>query len=628
MQQITPEMAKAELERRDKLTSSLTPQMAKAELAKRESVSRKTVPAMSGLDSAFTGFDTGVQRFTHGVLQPLYESGLFGEDIKKSSQNVAKTREEEFENAVANNPKTAKISEFLGAILGTSPLMSIPGVGQNALVRGLTQGLVQGGLMGGGQYVSGNDIKERGMNALFGAGIGSAAYPISKGLASPNPKVKAFTGGALGAGAGYMAGLDDHYKEIAAALAGAAIPFAPKMGANALTNLYRKSKSKITGEEFVPARTALQDLVTREIFPNANEEETKQALQRKSAGESIGVHITPAEAFGDAISGAAQGNVGKTKEGGKLLHEYAKGRLKSEKNAVKDLFKTIYPKDQGLYEREQELYKKAHGEYQKELVTIHPNTLNALTKDPVINDAMSGAIKRPAFAKELQDAPWNSLKYLDYTKRYIDDVINKAEGSGERNEARLLKKSKEELLSKLDEVSPEYGQAREIARRRIIRRELEEKLNDKEIRGTNFYQKFLRNDVKFEKLRKQVSNIPGAQQKLDWMRSSFQDIINPPTARTAAGLVKTKMVHARSSMEGLKDKVAEMLGGKYDKAAVELITNPHWDKELIELKKINDRDKRAGKLTDLLAKISTLYGTKKIADADAKKLRRLELETK
>lgn len=567
----------------------------------------ETFNPMSALESAFSGFNTGAEKITHGILQPLVESGLLGNRVKQASQNVTQDREKELDYALRSSPNTAQIAEMAGGFAGSSPLMAIPGAGQNALLRALTQGIFQGTAMGAGQYVPGNDWSERGKNALIGGGIGGASYPVVRGLSAANPYVKAGTGAALATGAAKLSGRDDYESLGAAGAAGATLPFVPGMAINAVKNAGNKLKSLATGSEYQAARTPLQDVVSRNML---NQVDPAIAQQRLEAGRRLDPEwwMSPAEASGSPIAGAAEGGIGKTKEGGQELYNAKKERLNTEKRIIKDLYHDIYPKDQKLLEKEKELYARSAD------TQIETNKFNELTKDPVINDAIGKVITKTAFAKDLEGIPKNSIKYLDYTKKYIDDMISKAQRAGEKNEVRLLKESKDKLVDSLDKISTDYQQARQIAQRRLTRQEFEKALNDKDIRGTNFYQKLLKNDKKFEEMKAKVANIPGAQEKLDDMRLTFEHLINPVTARSAAGLAKTKMTSARSSLEGYMDKAKEMLGGHYDKAAVSFITSPKWDKEFAEIARLDNKEKKALRLTDLLAKISTSLGTQKMAD--------------
>lgn len=176
-----------------------------------------TPEEMGRFMSTVTGFNTGAQRFAHGVLQGA-EKGL-DKNFKDPSQafskvfninspsiksvsdslqrfddqhrvgNLAKAREEEFQKAYASHPDYATGGLVAGGIAGASPLMAIPGVGQSAMMRAVTSGLTQGALTGGGQYV--NEGESRLENTVIGAltggvfgGLGHSA--VNAGIKAGN----------------------------------------------------------------------------------------------------------------------------------------------------------------------------------------------------------------------------------------------------------------------------------------------------------------------------------------------------------------------------------------------------------------------------------------------------------
>jgi hypothetical protein len=60
------------------------------------------------------------------------------------------------------------------------------------------------------------------------------------------------------------------------------------------------------------------------------------------------------------------------------------------------------------------------------------------------------------------DIKSNSIVMLDAAKKSLDDKIGKAIRQGERQEARVLQQIKSELVSKLDELNPDYKKARQV----------------------------------------------------------------------------------------------------------------------------------------------------------------------
>jgi hypothetical protein len=66
------------------------------------------------------------------------------------------------------------------------------------------------------------------------------------------------------------------------------------------------------------------------------------------------------------------------------------------------------------------------------------------------------------------------------------------------------------------------------------------------------------------------------------------------------------MSKSRSSSDAAMRMLKEILSGhKYDKAAVELITNPNWAKKLEDLKKVTNTEKLIGNTYNLLGKVGS-----------------------
>ena len=93
------------------------------------------------------------------------------------------------------------------------------------------------------------------------------------------------------------------------------------------------------------------------------------------------------------------------------------------------------------------------------------------------------------------------------------------------------------------------------------------------------------------------------------MRSAFKNLIEPRTAVTAANLSKSSLSDVRNSASFFIDAVNNLAGGKYDKAAVELITSNRWDKELSSINKISDKNRKNLQLVSLLSKISSVQSS-------------------
>jgi hypothetical protein len=68
------------------------------------------------------------------------------------------------------------------------------------------------------------------------------------------------------------------------------------------------------------------------------------------------------------------------------------------------------------------------------------------------------------------------------------------------------------------------------------------------------------------------------QEMLINMRKAFQNLVNSRTVKTAGGQSEVNMLQSRNLGDFLKKAKASMFGGKYDKAAIDIITDPNWER--------------------------------------------------
>lgn len=99
------------------------------------------------------------------------------------------------------------------------------------------------------------------------------------------------------------------------------------------------------------------------------------------------------------------------------------------------------------------LYKKAF----EKGTTLDINKNKALFEK--IAPDIADAKKKFRLGDDIKD---NSIVILDAAKKSLDDKIGKAIRQGERQEARALQGIKSELVSKLDELNPDYKKARRV----------------------------------------------------------------------------------------------------------------------------------------------------------------------
>lgn len=334
------------------------------------------------------------------------------------------------------------------------------------------------------------------------------------------------------------------------------------------------------------------------------------ANPRIKAANRLGLdYLTPAEAGLSQLASKAQGSLGRTPEGSKLLNTRAKHREATEREAIERTLNKIYspgkmdeqvksayesineanlPQDFPLQYKDNEIIKEA-----KKLVE---NT-------PAYKESLKELMPKNVKLEEGQTDPQaTSLVYWDHVKRAMDDMVAKAERSGNNNEARIISNTRAQMRDQMDAAYPEYAEARALYERKMVRKGLEKVFDQKEINGTNFY-RALASQKKFDEVISHLKNAPEAAQNLKDMRLIFKDLMGPPTIKTAKGKEEYGMNMARNEGDFLKNLLEHAFtGGGNDKAAIEFITSKDWAKQLDEINSISNKQMKAVAFGLLLSK--------------------------
>jgi hypothetical protein len=515
---------------------------------------------------------------------------------------------QQFDQSPEGKTFTGKASRFVTSAL---PYMAVPGGVAGGLATRMATGAAANAGLGLVSDIAENDPNLT--NTKLGAGIGAIAPPLLTGaskLASPifnylMPKQKA---------------LSDISK---------AVDDIPAMIAN-------KQAGQRVGINLTPAEASGNELLGV-MQGNLGRSEPGAKLMQRFGKE----HLDQQKS---AIS--------------KFINEVSPDPASAASTIRQTAQQVIQGKEKTLSKKASPIYQEAYK------VNIAPDQFEIAVKDPVISQSLSAIQKNPIYQTELAGVPQTSLRVLDLVKRDIDDQINVAMRAGEKNKARLLMGSKDKLVKIADEFSPDYQRAREIygegakplqalkesnvgrlsempdlqlknvsktifdpaqtdpktfvnlqrelsaqnpeAWRQITRNEMERVLDGTAGTATNVYNKILKSDRKYNQFYHAVKDIPGAQQKMQDMRATFNNIINPTSSRGAAKLSQTSMLGRRDAIKTVKDFASNLLGGKYDKAVIELITNPKWDEELSNFVKAPTRNvyDKAIKYTNILERVT------------------------
>lgn len=572
-------------------------------------------PFMSGV----TGFNTAFSRPAKGLMQLV--TGNNWEGLRKA----ADIDEADYARSMAVNPISTTLGNVTGEIALGMPLGApfaklatkvAPIVKNSPYLKNILEGVLAGGALGGAQYTQPDE--SRGANVLKGAGTG---------------------GGVSAALPGLWRG---------ASMAGQGI-------------------SKAIGHP---------GSMMKEFLSKFTPEEMTLALDKAGAAKRIGGKMTPAEAAENKIASKFEGKLGTSPEGERALYEFKKSQKGSEEESIENLFDIINPKSENAFEkirqmarkivdkREKALQAKARPYYEAtENIEIPTDKLNGLLKDGNIKLALKDVLTDERYAKEIEGFSPNSIKVLDETKKRLDGEIGTAKRSGDKNLARILRNSKQELVDILDYVAPDYKKARDVysddsplvdllrkreigkianlkddqikkvanivfdpgqvdnkelarlatefnkenpeAWSRLIRNYMENKTATKYegrtgYHGTNFYNQFLADSKTFDKLQTALSHNPEAQSILKDMRTVFKDIQNQPTIKGTHALAKSSLDVPRSTWQALKTFAGNVTGGYYDQAMIDIITTDKWQKAFEKALKEPNKESKMLKIRDVL----------------------------
>lgn len=330
-----------------------------------------------------------------------------------------------------------------------------------------------------------------------------------------------------------------------------------------------------------------------------------KAQERMKLAERLNLDfLTPEEAFNSPFLARKQGRLGRTEEGSELMYDKFQKRVESEQTAINRVLKQIHdPEVMGP--KATELYKQSYKHNLPEDLIID------LSQDPVIKHAINDVLKKPAYQKKLENVPVENFAFWDQVKKALGDM---AEGAP-KEEASIINETRKSLVKKMDDISPEYKQARALEERKFARQELESVFDKSNIRSGHQFYKALNSAEDFDKLMHNLRNVPVARAKLKAMRELFKDFRKESTINKVRGLEQTGMKQHRNDLNALMSYFEDTFsGGKFDKEAIEFITSKDWDQQLKEISKITDKQKRMSETITLFGKIAAQANAKKKDD--------------
>ena len=390
------------------------------------------------------GFTEGLGRAAVGATQLGAE--LLGQEefAGKIGQQIAKEKELE-----KDDPTARKVGRFIGGIAPALPV-------------GAGMGLIKGGIAGGAaaeliQPTEEGTAKERVQQTAIGAGLG------------------ALTGGTLlGAGKTIKGTAGLVKRQFVATKPEDIIAkgIRPEDAQPILDKLQEGQISVIpdvAGDEVKGLTRSIAKLPqAKDVVTDALEQRSFGAVKRVS--EQLSKDISPVGAYFGNIDDLAKA---RSEIAAPLYEKAFKQNTTLDINKNKELFNKIAPdiadarrkfRIPGTSKIKDPLVKQAKQfkSFEDFLNSIPPKEeviIGAGHTPKEIKNLKKIYEESKAVGKGIAD---NSIVMLDAAKKSLDDKIGKAIRQGERQEASILQGIKKELVSKLDELNPDYKKARQV----------------------------------------------------------------------------------------------------------------------------------------------------------------------
>lgn len=417
-------------------------------------------------------------------------------------------------------------------------------------------------------------------NRLLGAEVGAPLNLLTQGtigaLGSRNPLVNTLArtaaGGAIGGGIGSMTPYGTLKGAEVGATAGATLPIAAKvLGISRLP----------------PGMEVLNNLKPKDVE------------KRFEAGLRTGRVLSPSEASGVGRMASPEARYARGGEAAIEKSKISEANIDKEKSQIKSVLNNIYDRSTASNKNISDLYQKAYR------WNLKPHVVEKLKQDPVIAKAFNDVKNDAGWKRKLTDVPENNFKYLDAVKKSIGDMEDKLMAKGGKELPKEYGEARRELTKMMDEISPHYKKAREEAQRSIVRSQLQRKLVKTEGRGSDFYNKILKNDDEFDKLMVSLKNAPEAQDQLRDMKTAWKHLINPETPRGVYGKTETGLTQSRNWIDTILETWQNMTGNKKGVEATKFFNSPEWPKAFDRIQKLKDKDQRTKEMLQLLGSMGS-----------------------
>ena len=485
------------------------------------------------------------------------------------------------------------------------------GSGLSDVGRGVTQlGATVGEALGAAPEGAGAEVtaqfdkdrsaESQGLKQAFpenqsAVGVGQFVGQVAPMMAVPGPAATTFlgrmgVGAAMGAGVGAAQYTPEGQSKLKNIATGAAIGGA---GTGLLEGALRGAKALLGGKSAI-AETASGIL------------QKAKAAPATEAGSRLNVPLSPAQAIDDAAAQKSIQGLRPTAKGQAKVSKFVEEQTTAVNQQVKNLMDDFTP--EGVAQA-----KVKRTELYGALDNIQaPESISKIVQDnPKLQDLYAKAQQDSGFQQTIQGLDPKSIGYWDKFKQYVDDSKVASPSKFGFNEARST------LVNALDEVSPEYVQARALHSRISARQEIQDQLNEirsggQEASVKQIYDKFFSSPEKISSLKDEVMKIGGeagekAASQIDDMvtitqaiskNNSLEKLLNVAPAKSAVqsatssenlglgtilsvGLANPAPLVAQKSYGVLRD----FTKGRYNDGVVEAMVNPAYAQKLSAIAK-------------------------------------------
>jgi len=228
-----------------------------------------------------------------------------------------------------------------------------------------------------------------------------------------------------------------------------------------------------------------------------------------------------------------------------------------------------------------------------------------MMQNPVMRTAVEKVQMNPAF----ENIPPNNYQFLHEVDRTMQRMIDGAKVN-DPSTAYVYSKYKDMFNKFLKNNNPAYEAANKAAQPKIVRRNIEEKLNKEsdDYTAKNFYSKFLNSRKSYQSILQDTRNFPEARKMITDMRSAWKNLSNMKTTSQSESQAKTALDHARNFGNYIVTMIKNMSGSKGDIRRLNFIYSNDWEKGFAKLSDIKNENQRIKEMIHYVSKTAAAAG--------------------